>query len=249
MPKVDLENVSLDDMLAEVKRRMECLKKPEKRLILVGPPGCGKGTNSEKLRKENCLCHLATGDMLRAAVAAGTEIGKKAKAIMQSGGLVSDDIVVGIIKDAIKAPQCSKGFILDGFPRTVPQAEMLDTMLAETGERLDRVVEFKIDDKVLIPRITGRLIHKPSGRSYHKIFNKPKVEGKDNVTGEPLMQRSDDNETSLAKRLNAYHNETVPVLDYYRTRGILRTINADQGFSAVWNDLNSATTFENQDSA
>jgi adenylate kinase len=204
-----LTDVSTDDLLKEVQRRVECTKKPERRLILVGPPGCGKGTHSPALKKEHCLCHLATGDMLRAAVRAGTEMGSAAKKVMDAGGLVSDDIVVGIIREAVGNPECAKGFILDGFPRTIVQAQKLDEMLAESGDKIDGVVEFKIDDKVLVDRITGRLVHAASGRSYHLLFNPPKREMVDDVTGEPLMHRSDDNAEALVKRLDAYHAQTV----------------------------------------
>jgi adenylate kinase len=237
---VDLKSISLADLLSEVKRRINVLKKPEKRVILIGPPGCGKGTNSTRLKEEASLCHLATGDMLRAAVKNGSEVGKKAKAVMEAGGLVSDEIVVDVIKDAIKAPECERGFILDGFPRTVPQAEKLDEMLRNDGEKLDAVVEFQIKDEVLVPRITGRLMHAASGRTYHKLFSPPKVEGKDDVTGEPLMQRKDDNEATLVKRLESYHKSTAPVCDYYASKGILSRINADQEFNKVWADLKKA---------
>jgi adenylate kinase len=164
------------------------------RLLLSG---CGKGTQAPKLKRENCLCHLATGDMLRAAVSAGTEMGKKADAVMKSGGLVSDDIVVGIISEAIQQPECRKGFILDGFPRTVAQAQKLDAMLQQRQEQLNAVVNFAIPDSVLLPRVTGRLVHPASGRSYHKLFNPPKVPMKDDVTGDALIQRADDNEQSM----------------------------------------------------
>ena len=148
--------------------------------------------------------------MLRAAVAAGTDMGKKADAVMKSGGLVSDDIVVGIIGEAIQQPECRKGFILDGFPRTVQQAAKLDAMLDQRRERLNAVVNFAIPDSVLLPRVTGRLVHPASGRSYHKLFNPPKQSMKDDVTGEPLIQRADDNEASMKVRLDAFHKQTQP---------------------------------------
>ena len=160
---------------------MYCRSKPESRSVLVGPPGCGKGTQSPKLVEEYCVCHLATGDMLRAAVSAGSEMGKAADAIMKAGGLVSDDVVVGIIKENLGSKACAKGFVLDGFPRTVPQAEKLGELLAASGKALDSVVEFAIDDELLKERIAGRWTHKASGRSYHTVFNPPKVAGVDDV--------------------------------------------------------------------
>ena len=165
----DLSSIPTLDLLSEIKARLEAPK--TKNIVLIGPPGSGKGTQAPIIKDKYSLCHLATGDLLRAAVAAGTEMGKKAKAVMESGGLVSDDIVVGIIKDNIKTPECSKGFILDGFPRTVAQAESLDSMLvSERVGKIDAVLEFKVPDEILVDRICGRLIHAASGRSYHEKF-------------------------------------------------------------------------------
>ena len=187
-------------------------------LRFVGPPGSGKGTQSPYLKKEHCLCHLATGDMLRAAVAAKTPTGLKAKAAMESGALVSDEIVVGIIEESIKKPECRTGFILDGFPRTVVQAQKLDEMLAKKGIGIDRVLNFAIDDQLLVDRICNRWIHPASGRSYNTKFSPPKVAGKDDFTGEPLVKRKDDNEETLTKRLEAFHNQTRPLVAYYTSK-------------------------------
>ncbi|CCH42924.1 hypothetical protein BN7_2470 [Wickerhamomyces ciferrii] len=208
------------------------------RMVLIGPPGAGKGTQAPNLKEKFCACHLATGDMLRSQVAKKTELGIEAKKIMDQGGLVSDDIMVNMIKSELDSnPECSKGFILDGFPRTIPQAEKLDLMLKEKSKPLQSAVELKIDDELLIARITGRLVHPASGRSYHKIFNPPKSEMKDDETGEPLIQRSDDNADALAKRLVTYHKQTEPIVDYYKKTGIWGGVDASQNPKTVWSDI------------
>lgn len=178
--------------------------------------------------------------MLRAAVQQRTPMGLAADKIMKAGGLVADDVVVGIIKEAIDRPECKKGFILDGFPRTVPQAQKLDEMLAERNENLDAVISMEVPDAILVPRITGRLVHAASGRSYHKLFNPPAVPMKDDLTGEALTQRPDDTEATMVPRLAAFHKQTQPVIEYYRSRGILSSINADQPFKKVYDDITKA---------
>jgi len=221
-------------------KQTDCSLVQETRTILVGPPGAGKGTQAPRLKEDYCLCHLSTGDMLRAAVAAGTEIGKKASAIMKAGGLVSDEIVIGVVKDSIAAPECQKGFILDGFPRTVVQAQMLDSMLAQQGKQIDSVINLQIDDDILVKRVTGRYTHTPSGRTYNIFFNPPKTPGLDDVTGEPLTQRSDDNATALINRLASFHNQTRPVIDHYNQQGKVTTINADRPIDDVYSSIRSA---------
>ncbi|KAF2767491.1 adenylate kinase 1 [Teratosphaeria nubilosa] len=215
------------------------------RMILIGPPGAGKGTQAPKLKERYGCCHLATGDMLRAQVAAKTELGRQAKKIMDQGGLVSDEIMVNMIQNELdNNKECKSGFILDGFPRTVPQAEKLDGMLSAQQKPLKHAVELQIDDGLLVARITGRLIHPASGRSYHKIFNPPKKEMTDDVTGEPLIQRSDDNADTLKKRLGTYHDQTGPVTDYYRKTGIWKAIDASQEPGQVWKSLLAITEAE-----
>lgn len=219
------------------------------RMILIGPPGAGKGTQAPKILEKfnNCVCHLATGDMLREQVSKQTELGKMAKEIMDQGGLVSDEIMVSMIKDQLETnPACKSGFILDGFPRTTPQAEKLDGMLREKNQKLDHVVELKINDNLLISRITGRLVHPASGRSYHKEFSPPKKPMTDDVTGEPLIQRSDDNAETLKKRLATYHAQTAAVTDYYRKQGIWAPVDASQSPKVVWQSINAI--FENKKS-
>ncbi|KAK0551248.1 adenylate kinase [Tilletia horrida] len=217
------------------------------RMILIGPPGAGKGTQAPKILEKfkNCVCHLATGDMLRDQVSKKTDLGLAAKKIMDAGGLVSDDIMVGMIKDQLEHnPTCKNGFILDGFPRTVPQAEKLDDMLDAKGQKIEHAIELKVQDQLLISRITGRLIHPGSGRSYHKEFHPPKKPMTDDITGEPLIQRSDDNAETLKKRLATYHKQTGPVTDYYRKKGVWSGIDAAQSPQVVWKSINAI--FESQ---
>jgi adenylate kinase len=232
-----LEDVPNDTLFTELLRRMKCAPKQEKRIILVGPPGCGKGTQSPIIKEEHCLCHLATGDMLRAAVEKKTPLGLEAKAAMDKGALVSDDLVVGIIDEALKRPSCSKGFILDGFPRTVVQAQKLDAVLEKQGVKVDKVINFEIDDSILAERITGRWIHPASGRSYHTKFAPPKVAGRDDITGEPLIQRKDDTVEVLTKRLSSFHEQTTPVIDYYLQKGVVANIAAAKPAKVVSEDI------------
>ncbi|PYH77142.1 adenylate kinase 1 [Aspergillus uvarum CBS 121591] len=240
----------LKDTIGKLEARIEDLEgrltsevKPKSvaehmRIILMGPPGAGKGTQAPRLKEKYCVCHLATGDMLRSQVAKKTDLGREAKKIMDQGGLVSDEIMVNMIKSELENnTECKNGFILDGFPRTVAQAERLDDMLAERQQKLQHAVELQIDDALLVARITGRLVHPASGRSYHKIFNPPKEEMKDDITGEPLIQRSDDNADTLKKRLGTYHAQTAPVVDYYKKTGIWRGIDASQEPGQVWKSL------------
>ncbi|KAE8225212.1 hypothetical protein CF319_g1997 [Tilletia indica] len=212
------------------------------RMILIGPPGAGKGTQAPKIleRFMNRVCHLATGDMLREQVSKKTDLGVAAKKIMDAGGLVSDDIMVNMIKDQLEHnPSCLKGFILDGFPRTVPQAEKLDDMLHAKGQKIEHAIELKVQDQLLISRITGRLIHPASGRSYHKEFHPPKKTMTDDITGEPLIQRSDDNAETLKKRLVTYHKQTGPVTEYYRKQGVWSGVDAAQSPQVVWQSISA----------
>ena len=184
---MNLRNVTLQDLEDELKRRQVCLTKPKMNLIMIGPPGAGKGTQAVSVKDDLCLCHLSTGDLLRDQVSRGTELGKQAKAIIDRGDLVSDEIMVKMIEGEIRQPECERGMLLDGFPRTAVQAEKLDQMLQSQSRKVDRVLEFRVDEEKLLERIEGRRIHVASGRSYHVKFNPPKVEGIDDFTGEPLI--------------------------------------------------------------
>lgn len=181
------------------------------RLILLGPPGAGKGTQATFIKERYGIPQISTGDMLRAAVKAGTPLGLEAKKIMDAGGLVSDDIIMGLIEERLKEPDCAKGYLLDGFPRTLAQAEAMRKL----GIDVDYVVKIEVPDEEIVVRMSGRRVHLPSGRTYHVVFNPPKIPGKDDVTGEDLIQRDDDREETVRKRLAVYHAQTSPLWDYY----------------------------------
>jgi adenylate kinase len=181
------------------------------RLILLGAPGAGKGTQATQICQKYGIPQISTGDMLRAAVKAGTPLGLAAKKVMDSGALVSDDIIIGLVKERITQPDCAKGFLFDGFPRTIPQAEAMKS----AGVRLDVVLEIDVPDEAIIERMSGRRAHLPSGRTYHLKYNPPKVSGRDDVTGEELVQREDDKEETVRKRLQVYQSQTRPLVDYY----------------------------------
>ena len=181
------------------------------RLIFLGPPGAGKGTQAARIVAKHGIPQLSTGDMLRAAVKAGTPLGLAAKKVMDSGALVSDDIIIGLVKERIAQPDCARGFLFDGFPRTIPQAEAMK----DQGVKIDCVLEIDVPFEAIIERMSGRRSHPASGRTYHVKFNPPKVEGKDDVTGEPLIQRDDDREETVQKRLEVYAAQTRPLVDYY----------------------------------
>jgi adenylate kinase len=247
-PKANVVRVNADQEMEKVWGEVEAAL-ARVILILFGPPGAGKGTQGPKIVDKMFTPSLSTGDMLRAAVAAGTEVGLKAQKVMASGGLVSDEIVIGIIKDRIKEEDCQEGFILDGFPRTVEQARALDSMLGT--EFVSAIIELNVPDAILEERICGRWLHKATGRSYHVKFCPPKSytggdpspeNMKDDETGEPLMQRPDDNADALIKRLKSYHDETEPILDYYKAAPTCKItrVNADQAMEKVWTEVEAA---------
>jgi adenylate kinase len=183
------------------------------RLILLGGPGAGKGTQANLVKEKFQIPQISTGDMLRAALKAGTELGLKAKGYMDSGGLVPDDVIIGLVKERIQEADCENGFLFDGFPRTIPQADAMK----EAGVAIDAVVDIDVPDGEIIKRMSGRRVHLSSGRTYHVMFNPPKVEGKDDVTGEDLIQRDDDQEETVRKRLDVYHAQTEPLINYYKS--------------------------------
>lgn len=243
--KVDA-NQNSDDVWYKIEDEiLPLMTSPRNIMMLFGKPGAGKGTHGPKISTMLCIPQLSTGDMLRAAVEAGTPVGKEAASVMKAGGLVSDELVVGIIKDRITEKDCRGGFVLDGFPRTLPQAKKLDALLAQNGEKVNSVIVFSVPDAVLTERICGRWIHKSSGRSYHVKFVKPKSlkDGDtpsaqnmlDDLTGEPLMQRPDDTEAALTKRLKGYQEETMPILAHYDSS----QVNADQQPQEVWKAIES----------
>ena len=183
------------------------------RLILLGGPGAGKGTQANFIKDNYQIPQISTGDMLRAAIKAGSELGKKAKGYMDSGGLVPDEVIIGLVKERIEEADCQKGFLFDGFPRTIPQADAMK----DAGVSLDAVVDINVPDTEIIKRMSGRRVHLASGRTYHVAFNPPKEEGKDDVTGEALIQRDDDQEETVRNRIDVYHAQTEPLIDYYKS--------------------------------
>ena len=207
-------------------------------IILLGPPGAGKGTQAQRLQAERGMVQLSTGDMLRAAVASGSELGKKAKGIMERGELVPDSLMVGLIQDRIAQPDAAKGFILDGFPRTEAQAKALDDMLGKTGKKLDRVVEMEVDEKALTERIVGRFTCATCGTGYHEKFKRPKVEGVCDVCGSrEFTRRKDDNAETMKTRMAAYRAQTAPLLPYYGAKGVLRKVDGMAAMDEVYRQI------------
>ncbi len=207
-------------------------------LILLGPPGGGKGTQAKRLQDKYGLVQLSTGDMLRAAVAAGSEMGKKAKAVMDAGQLVSDEIVIGIIDERLNQADARKGFILDGFPRTVPQAEALDRLLAEKGMKIDAAIEVRVPDELIVDRITGRYTCSKCGAGYHDRHQKPKTEGVCDVCGgTEFTRRADDNAETVQKRLDAYHAQTAPILPFYEAKAVLHVVDGTLPIEVVTVEL------------
>lgn len=201
-------------------------------LVFLGPPGAGKGTMAGRLADELGIPHISTGDMFRAAMANETELGLKAKAIMAAGDLVPDELTIAMVEERLSQADAQKGYILDGFPRTIPQAEALDTFAT-----VDTAVQFELAQEQLVRRLSGRRVHKPSGRTYHVEFSPPKVAGKDDVTGEDLIQRADDTEEAIKNRLKVYDDQTAPLIDFYKGQGKLRKVSAEPAPDDVYKSL------------
>jgi adenylate kinase len=204
-------------------------------LVFLGPPGAGKGTMASRLAKDLQIPHISTGDMFREAMSKQTELGKKAKAIMEAGDLVPDDLTIEMVRERLAEPDARNGYILDGFPRTIPQAEALDGFAS-----IDRAVRFDLDEARLVRRLSGRRVHKESGRIYHVDFNPPRAAGRDDVTGEPLIQRDDDKEDAIRNRLAVYDKQTAPLVSYYQEKRILTTIDAGPPPDVVYETLKQA---------
>lgn len=209
-------------------------------LLIMGPPGAGKGTQAAELIKELKIPHISTGDMLREAVKQGTEMGKKAKEYMDKGQLVPDDVIIGVVKERLAQPDCKVGFLLDGFPRTLPQAEALDRTLKEMGIKLDAVINIRVPREKIVDRITGRRVCRSCGDTYHIVNKPPKEEGKCDKCGGELYQRSDDTAETVNKRLDVYEAQTQPLLEYYGKQGIVLDINGDQPINKVLEDILAA---------
>ncbi|MDG4657885.1 adenylate kinase [Ectobacillus antri] len=208
-------------------------------LILMGLPGAGKGTQAEQIVAEYNIPHISTGDMFRAAIKEGTELGLQAKSFMDKGELVPDEVTIGIVRERLAKDDCSKGFLLDGFPRTVAQADALEGIMKDLGKKIDYVLNINVDSSLLLKRLTGRRICKSCGATYHLIFNPPQVEGVCDKCGGELYQRSDDNEETVANRLEVNIKQTQPLLDFYGELGYVRNIDGEQEISKVFADINA----------
>ena len=208
-------------------------------IVLMGLPGAGKGTQADKIVDKYGIPHISTGDMFRAAIKEGTELGLKAKSFMDQGALVPDEVTIGIVRERLSKPDCENGFLLDGFPRTVPQAEALDATLSELGKKVEHVLNIVVEKEELIKRLTGRRICRTCGASYHMVFNPPKVEGVCDRDGGELYQREDDNPETVTNRLEVNMKQTKPLLDFYEAKGVLSNINGQQDINKVFADLDA----------
>ena len=208
-------------------------------IVLMGLPGAGKGTQADKIVEKYAIPHISTGDMFRAAIKEGTELGLQAKSFMDQGALVPDEVTIGIVRERLSQPDCEKGFLLDGFPRTVPQAEALDSILEELGRPIEHTINIDVQKDELVARLSGRRICKVCGTSYHLIFNPPKEEGKCDKDGGELYTRADDNPETVANRLEVNMNQAQPLLDFYQAKGVLTNINGQQEISKVFADLDA----------
>lgn len=207
------------------------------RILLMGPPGAGKGTQAERISGYCKIPHIATGDIFREAIRSGTDLGRQAKSYLDAGELVPDAVTIGIVRERVQALDCKAGFLLDGFPRTIPQAEALERLLDELSMKLDLVLSIKVAPAVLVERLTGRRICRQCGTSYHLVFNPPKQDGICDRCGGELYQRSDDTPETVSDRMRVYTNKTAPLLKFYRQRGLLRDVDGEPGIDAVWDAI------------
>jgi len=210
--------------------------------MLLGPPGGGKGTQATFIKETLSIPQISTGDMLRENVKNGTSLGVEAKGYMNRGELVPDDVILNMMRDRLQNSDCKKGYILDGFPRTIPQAEGLDKLLSDINQHLDLVILLNLEDNIIVKRMGGRRVHPDSGRVYHIEYNPPKVDDKDDITGEDLMIRSDDQEDTVRKRLNVYHNQTAPLIEYYEQKSLVSTIEANGTIDDIKNKIKEVIT-------
>ena len=208
-------------------------------IVLMGLPGAGKGTQADKIVEKYAIPHISTGDMFRAAIKGGTELGLKAKSFMDDGALVPDEVTIGIVRERLSKSDCDNGFLLDGFPRTVPQAAALDALLADLNKNVEHVLNIQVEQEELIKRLTGRRICKECGTAYHLVFNPPQVDGVCDKDGGELYQRADDNPETVTNRLEVNMKQTQPLLDYYGDKGVLTNINGQQDIHKVFADLNA----------
>ena len=208
-------------------------------IVLMGLPGAGKGTQADKIVEKYDIPHISTGDMFRAAIKGGTELGLEAKSFMDKGALVPDEVTIGIVRERLSAADCAEGFLLDGFPRTVPQAEALESLLADLGKRIEHVVNIQVEQDELVKRLTGRRICKVCGTAYHLVFNPPQVEGVCDKDGGELYQRADDNPETVTNRLEVNIQQTQPLLDFYESKGVLENINGQQDIQKVFADIDA----------
>lgn len=208
-------------------------------IVLMGLPGAGKGTQADKIVEKYDIPHISTGDMFRAAIKGGTELGLEAKSFMDKGALVPDEVTIGIVRERLSAADCAEGFLLDGFPRTVPQAEALESLLADLGKRIEHVVNIQVEQDELVKRLTGRRICKVCGTAYHLVFNPPQVEGVCDKDGGELYQRADDNPETVTNRLEVNIQQTQPLLDFYESKSVLENINGQQDIQKVFADIDA----------
>ncbi|XP_954152.1 adenylate kinase, putative [Theileria annulata] len=229
----NLEDYETTDLLSELKRRYNCLGKPQGNFVFLGPPGSGKGTQSHILKNSHCYCHVSTGDLFREAIKSGTPLGLKAKEFIDKGLLVPDDLTLSLVQERINSPKCRRGFLLDGYPRNISQAKDLGKLLKSVGKKLNGVFSFNASDEVIEKRVVGRLVHPGSNRVYHKVFKPPKEEGKDDLTGEPLITRKDDSPDIIRKRLEVYKKETAPLVEYYNNENLHHSVNANNSVESI----------------